>query len=100
MNKEKIAGALGLVCRAGKITQGPTLVCEMLHRGKAAIVLIAADTGPNTEKKVTALARHKNVPVHRVDLTKEEMGRCLGKTSQVVCVSVPGEFKNLVLASL
>lgn len=99
MRKEKISGALGLVCRAGKITQGPILVCEMLHRGKAALVLVAADTGPNTEKKVTALAGHKNVPVHRVALTKEEMGRCLGKTSPVVCVSIPEEFKNLVLAS-
>ena len=100
MNKEKISGAIGLVRRTGKITQGSTLVCEMLHRGKAALVLIAADTGPNTEKKVTALAGHKNVPVHRVILTKEEMGRCLGKTSQVVCVGIPEEFKNLVLASL
>lgn len=100
MNKEKIAGAIGLVRRTGKITQGPTLVCEMLHRRRAALVLIAADTGPNTEKKVTALAGHKNVPVYRVPLTKEEMGRCLGKDSQVVCVSIPEEFKNLVLASL
>jgi len=100
MNKEKLSGAIGLVRRAGKITQGPTLVCEMLRRGKAALVLIAADTGPNTEKKVAALAGHKNVPVRRVILTKEEMGRCLGKTTQVVCVSIPEEFKNLVLASL
>ena len=100
MNKEKIRGAIGLVCRAGKITRGPTLVCEMLRQRKAAIVLLAADTGPNTEKKVSALAGHKSVPVYRVPLTKEEMGLCLGKKTQVVCVSIPEEFKNLVLASL
>lgn len=100
MNKEKIRGALGLVCRAGKVTPGATLVREALRRGKAAVVLIAADTGPNTEKKIAPLAEHKGVPVHRVALSKEEMGRCLGKQREVVCVSVPEEFKNLVLASL
>lgn len=100
MNKEKISGALGLVCRAGKITPGATLVREALRRGKSALVLIAADTGPNTEKKIAPLAQHRSVPVYRVVLTKEEMGRCLGKTKEVVCVSIPEEFKNLVLASL
>ena len=100
MKKEKLSGALGLVRRAGGITQGTTLVCEAIRGGKAALVLIAADTGPNTEKKVSALAQHREVPVFRIVLTKAELARCIGKENESVCVSIPKEFKNLVLASL
>jgi ribosomal protein L7Ae-like RNA K-turn-binding protein len=100
MNAAKISGALGLCRRAGKITAGITLVKEEIHKGKAAIVLLAADAAKNTEDKILPLAGHKSVPVKRICLTKEELGNLLGKKKEVVCVCVPGEFLNLVLASL
>ncbi len=96
----KISGALGLCRRAGKITAGTTLVKEEIRKGKAALVLLAADAAKNTEDKVLPLASHRQVPVKRTVLTKEELGKVIGKKREVVCVSVPAEFVNLVLASL
>ncbi|MBR5295262.1 MAG: ribosomal L7Ae/L30e/S12e/Gadd45 family protein [Clostridia bacterium] len=100
MSAAKIVGALGLCRRAGKITAGTTLVKEEIRKGKAALVLLAADAAKNTEDKVLPLAGHKKVSVKRIELTKEEIGKILGKKREVVCVSVPAEFVNLVLASL
>ncbi len=98
--KEKTAGALGLCRRAGKIVSGAYLVKEALLKGKAALVLLASDAAKNTEDKICPAAARKNIPVYRAALTKKEMGAALGKNADVVCVSVPEEFVNLVLASL
>ena len=100
MSASGILGALGLCRRAGKITMGTTLVKEEMHKGKAALVLLAQDAAKNTEDKVLPLANHKGVPVKRISLTKKELGMAMGKDKEVVCVSVPREFVNLVLASL
>ena len=100
MSASKIQGALGLCRRAGKITQGITLVKEEMHKGKAALVLLAFDAAKNTEDRIIPLATHKEIPVKRISLTKKELGKALGKDKDVVCVSIPCEFVNLVLASL
>ena len=100
MNKEKIAGALGLCRRAGKITVGAYLVKQELHRETASIVLLASDAAQNAEKKIAPLAKNKQVPLKRIPLSKEELGKCVGKEKGVVCVAVGQEFLNLVLASL
>ena len=100
MTSEKIAGALGLCRRAGKITAGTYLVKEEIKKGKAAIVLLASDAGLDAEKKLSRSAEEKSIPVKRIPLTKKEMGNCLGKSGEVVCVSVGQEFYNLVLASM
>ena len=100
MTSAKIAGALGLCRRAGKITAGTYLVREEVRKGKAAIVLLASDAGRDAEKKLFLSAEEKSVPVKRIVLTKKELGACLGKSGEVVCVSVGPEFYNLVLASM
>lgn len=100
MTGEKIRGALGLCRRAGKVTVGTTLVKEELHKGRAALVLLASDAARNTEERIVPLAGHKRVPVRRIPLTKKELGSAIGKNGEAVCISVPKEFVNLVLASL
>ncbi len=100
MTKDKIRGALGLCRRAGKVAQGITLVKEELHRGRAALVLLAEDAAKNTEDRIVPLAGYKGVPVRRISLNKKELAQAIGKNGEAVCVSVPREFVNLVLASL
>ena len=100
MKKEKIRGALGLCRRAGKVKAGIVPVKEALHRGEAALVLLASDAAKNTQDRILPLSEHKGVPVHRVLLDKKEMAQAIGKNGEAVCVSVPREFVNLVLASL
>jgi len=100
MNGERIAGALGLVRRAGKITVGSYSVSEAIRKKKASVVLFASDAGQSAEQKIAFLANRDAIPVKRIPLTKKELAHCLGKSGEAVCVSVPFEFLNLVLASL
>lgn len=98
--KEKTAGALGLCRRAGKTVSGVYSVKEALIKGKAALVILSSDAAKNTENSICPLAAKKGIPVHRAPLSKKEMGAALGENRDVVCISVPKEFVNLVLASL
>ena len=100
MTAKKIAGTLGLIRRAGKITAGTYLVCEEIRRGKAAIVLIASDAGQDGERKLSRLAGHHGIPVRRIDLTKAQLGAAIGKKGETTCVTVPKEFLNFVWTSL
>lgn len=100
MTKEKVAGALGLCRRAGKIISGTYLVKEEVRSGRAALVLFASDAGADARKKLESLAARKGLPVKEAPLTKAEMAQAIGKSGEAVCVSVPKEFLNLVLASL
>ena len=100
MTKDKIAGALGLCRRAGKIVAGTYLVKEEIRLGRAALVLIASDAGADAAKKLEALAVHREISVRRIPLTKAEMANAIGKSTEAVCVAIPKEFLNLVLASL
>ena len=100
MTGNKLQGALGLARRAGKLVAGTDPVREALKKRKAALVLLAQDAAENAEKKVAPLAGQKNVPVKRVNLSREELGACVGKPMGVACVAVAGEFFSLVLASL
>ena len=100
MTKKKQAGALGLCRRAGKLVAGTYLVREEVKKGRAAAVLLAQDAGLDAEKKLSRAAEERNVPVKRLALDKKELGACLGKKGEVVCVSVGQDFYDLVLASL
>lgn len=100
MSKEKLALSLGLVRRAGKLSIGTPLVLEDLRRGKAALVILAADVSENGSKKILALAAHRKARVAVSELNKGELAHAVGVTRAVAAVSVPAEFLNLVTASL
>ena len=47
MNKQKISNFLGLAQRAGRIISGEELVVKAIQDGKAKMVFLAHDAGPN-----------------------------------------------------
>lgn len=100
LKTERICGALGLCRRAGKITVGSFLVLEEIKKKKAGLVLLASDSAANTEKKIVPPCERAAIPWKRLPLSKKELGKLVGKDGEAVCISVPSEFVNLVLASL
>ena len=53
MTGEKIAGALGLCRRAGKMKIGCDTVIESINLGNSKLVIMASDISENTKKKVS-----------------------------------------------
>ena len=95
-----LALSLGLCRRAGKLVIGTPLVLEAVRKGKASLVLLAADVSENTEKKITPLCAHRGVPAKKCALTKTEIAKAIGKENEVGAVAVGQEFLNLISASL
>ena len=100
MATDKLALSLGLARRAGKLAVGAPLVLEDLRRGRAKLVILASDVSENGSKKILALAEHRDVPVKKCGMDKNELAHAVGVSRSVAAVSVPAEFITLVSASL
>ncbi len=95
MNKEKILGMLGLCTRAGKLALGDSAVKEAVVRGKAKLVIIAADCGENTRGKIENLCNEKNVP--RVEFSEKSIiGKAVGRDDKAVVAITDKNFAEAV----
>ena len=83
---------LGLARRAGKIVFGTTLVRDSLRgKKKPFLVLIASDASENSRKRISDSCAFYNATLARLDLTGEELGKIIGKDSDVMCVALTDE---------
>lgn len=83
---------LGLARRAGKTVFGTTLVRDALRgKKKPFLVLLASDASENSRKRISDSCAFYDAPLALVDLTGEEIGKIIGKGSDVVCVAVTDE---------
>ena len=67
MDLRKLKGYLGLASRAGKLTFGAELACQLVRDRKARIVLIDSSSSDNTKKKVTDACRTCGVPFEMLE---------------------------------
>lgn len=76
--KDKLIGLLGLSRRAGHACCGFDAASELLHKGRARLVLLAADLSPKTGKELRFAGRDKGTDIRQIPLDKAEIGRALG----------------------
>lgn len=79
MNDEKILGLLGLAHRAGQIATGAMQTEKAILSGKCRLLLIAADTAPDTVRRLRAMTTETGTPT-LVALTKLQLGMAVGKS--------------------
>ncbi len=74
--RQRIANYLGLARKAGKILAGDVAAKEALLKGRATLLVIAADTAPKVREELIALAG-EDVPI--LDWPdKDDLGRIVG----------------------
>lgn len=93
-NHDKLSNLLGLAQRAGKIISGEELVVKAIQTGKAQLIFLANDAGPNLTKKVTDKSNYYNVEVSTVFSTLE-LSAALGKPRKVLAVADAGFSKKM-----
>ncbi len=93
-NQEKLSNFLGLAQRAGKIISGEELVVRAIQTGKAQLVFLAKDAGPNLTKKVTDKSNYYKVEVSTV-FSALELSAALGKPRKVLAVADAGFSKKM-----
>lgn len=94
----RLAGAIGLCRKAGKLIIGTESVCEAVAGGKKpCAVLLANDNAPNTDRKVRNKCAYYGVRLLQLPLDGETLAHAVGKTSHTAAVAVTdGNMLRLV----
>lgn len=79
-------GALSLCKKAGKLAAGFDAVKEKALRGEAALVLLAVDASPGTQKRVRAVCQPL-CPVESLPYTQNELASITRKPVGVLAVT-------------
>lgn len=91
---ERLFGLLGIAQRAGALITGTALVLKAIQSHRVALVVMAADTGAATKKKVTDKGRFYSVPVLEFG-TRETLSRAIGKERSLIGVTQAGFAKKI-----
>lgn len=84
---DKLFGALSLCKKAGKLPAGFDAVCEKIAKGEAALVLLAQDVSPGTQKRVRLAAEQGGCPLHTLPQTQNEIAAITRKPVGVLAVT-------------
>lgn len=77
---------LGLCLRAGKLTAGIEAVSDQVSAsGDVRLILLSADAGETTARRVRRAAEGKTIPIVRLGAGSEDIGAALGRAACAVC---------------
>ncbi|MGT2803020.1 YlxQ-related RNA-binding protein [Streptococcus henryi] len=93
-NLDRLSNMIGLAQRAGKVISGEELVVKAIQTGKAQLIFLANDAGPNVTKKITDKSNYYKVEVSTV-FNALELSAALGKPRKVVAVADAGFSKKM-----
>ena len=95
MNKrQQVFNLLGLAQRAGRIVSGEDLVYTSVQDGKAKMVFLADDAGPNLSKKMMDKCHFYQVELCQ-DFSSIELSSAIGKSRKVLAVVDDGFTKKM-----
>ena len=78
MENEKAFRYLGLAAKAGRVASGEFQTENAVKKGRAKVVLIAADASENTKKKFQNMCSFHKIPVF-ITTDKETLGHRIGR---------------------
>ena len=92
MQNDRLLGMLGVCARAGKLICGVPLICDAMRagrRGKIPLLVIeAADTSPNTHKRVTDRCAFYETETVRITADGGELAHAVGHSGVLGAVAV------------
>lgn len=77
---DKILGLLGLAKKAGKLEVGEESVAAVARAKDARLLLLASDAADNSYRRLRHFADAGACLYAKIDATKEELGRAVGRT--------------------
>ena len=98
--KDKLLSMLGLCRRAGSVIIGTDLVTKSLPSGKIKLVMYAADSSQNTEKKITDKCSFYGVKCVKIEQDGAELGHAIGKAATVCVVGITDSNFSKTLSTL
>lgn len=80
---DKAIRYLSLAAKAGKLVIGEDDQLKAAKKGKATLLLLAADAAPSAKKRATELAAIRDTQVISTVYTKSELAQAVGRGSSV-----------------
>ncbi len=96
---EKLAAALSLSKKAGKLVLGFDVVKEAIQNKKAALILLSEELSPKTRKEVEFLCGKYAVGMKELPFRLDEIWYLIGKRVGVIAVTDAGLSEKIVLAA-
>jgi ribosomal protein L7Ae-like RNA K-turn-binding protein len=95
MSEQQLSNLLGLAKRAGMLVTGNDACMASVRSGKAALAIVAKDTGANAMKKYHDKCRSYNVPLIEL-FDKERLGIAVGKAYGAILVVTDKGFASRI----
>ena len=93
MNGNKLAAALGLAARAGKIRSGDFITEKLLKGGKAKVIILDTEASAATEERYTRACERMGARLIRVT----GFGRFIGKPGHIAAAVTDRGFEQMIL---
>lgn len=82
--------------KSGNLASGDFMVERMIKRGSVPLLFVASDVAENNLKKYNQLSETYHIPTCKL-MTKEELGRAIGKERRVVIAVKDAGFAKALL---
>ena len=97
---EHILSLIGLAKKAGRVEVGEEPTGAAARAKKARIILLAGDAAPAAVRRAASFAETGNCPLVPLKADKDQLGRCLGKTSVAMAAVTDIGFADAVVKKL
>lgn len=91
-----LAGLLGMAARAGCVVAGEEACIRAVRAGRAHVVVIASDIGPNGGKKLHDKCSYYNVPTV-TGPDKVQLGKAVGKEVRTAVGIISNQWAQQVV---
>ena len=94
--RKKLSSYLGLAAKSGSVCAGRDSSRRSIYSGKAKLVIMSEDSSDNLRSFFECLAMKTKVPF-AVALSKEELGRAIGKRPCVILTVCSNDIVKVIL---
>lgn len=94
---EKILSFLGLARRAGRLSLGFDPAVDSMIHGKSKLLLLCNDLSERSRNKILKIVERTKTETISLNISMNEVGMAIGKTSGIISVDDEGFAKKLVM---
>lgn len=86
----KLLSLLGIARRAERLSLGFDVAAESMTSGKSKLLILAGDLSERTLRNIKKLAQESDTPTIVLDITMQQLGAAVGKTTGIISVNDKG----------
>lgn len=94
---EKILSFFGLARRAGRLSLGFDPAVDAMIHGRSRLLLLCNDLSERSRNKILKIVERTKTETISLNISMNEVGMAIGKTSGIISVDDEGFAKKLVM---